>query len=66
MKLSKRFIAMMLSLIITMNFLTHNAAYILAHNGIQDVTYDNCNGMPTGDGVEEMWYVLERNSISKH
>lgn len=38
MKLSKRFIAMMLSLIITMNFLTHNAAYILAHNEIQDVT----------------------------
>ena len=66
MKLKKRLIALVLALVIIVNFSMFGAITAFAHNAMLDVEYDSCIENPDSDGIDEMWYVLDKNSECKH
>ena len=66
MKFNKRFISFAVTLIIIFSFFTANSIPVLAHGTVLDVIYDDCIGIADNDGIDEMWYVLERGDISHH
>ena len=66
MGLKRKIVALIMSLITVINFSVIGAIPIFAHESVLDVGYDNCIGLDDGDGIDEKWYVLERNAASFH
>ena len=67
MKFKKKFVALIMVLIIILNFSVFGTIQVFAHDEMLDVTYDNCQADVNGDGIDEMWYILvNKNSISYH
>ena len=66
MKLRKRWISLVLTLILMVNIALSGAIQIFAHAAMLDVDYDNCIADTEGDGINEMWYVLSKNSRCRH
>ena len=63
MKLDKkRFVTLVL--ILTMSFSTLASIPTYAHSAILNIHYDNCQGVEQDDGEDEMWYVLQKGSVS--
>ncbi len=57
MKTNKRFISLIVTLIMLVNCLIFGAVEIFAHSTLLDVEYDECVASG-GDGEDEMWYEL--------
>ena len=58
MKSSRRAIALFLTIVMIVNFLTLGAVQALAHETILNVEYDPCDREDQADGIDEKWYVL--------
>ena len=65
MKFKKRFLAFITTLAVVLHFIGVTAILAFAHDAMLDVNYDNCIG-DTGDGIDEMWYLLENGSYGIH
>ena len=48
------------------NFFVFGVIQVFAHNAMLDVDYDNCVSSVENDGIDEMWYVLNKNSSCYH
>ena len=57
MKSSKISVAFILALII-INVSVFGSIQVFAHDAMLDVDYDNCQKDLNGDGINEMWYIL--------
>ena len=57
MKFREKFLSIM-SLVMVLQFITVSTIPTFAHNSMLDVDYDNCQNNPNGDGINEMWYIL--------
>ena len=55
-----------MTFIVIVNFLTVSTISILAHETVLDVDYDSCIALEEGDGINEMWYVLENGGLTYH
>ena len=66
MKFRKGFIALIMSFVVVLQFITVSTIPTFAHNSMLDVDYDNCQNNPNGDGINEMWYVLQDDSYNLH
>ena len=58
MKFRKGFIALIMSFVVVLQFITVSTIPTFAHNSMLDVDYDNCQKDLNGDGINEMWYIL--------
>lgn len=55
-----------MSLVIVLQFITVLTIPAFAHNSMLYVDYDNCQEDLNGDGINEMWYVLQDDSYNLH
>ena len=58
MKLNKKIVAIIMSLITIINLSIFSVFQVFAHSAILDVEYDNCIASNNADGINEAWYVL--------
>lgn len=63
MKFNKRFIAFITTLAMIVNFLMLSTIQIFAHDTVLDVEYDDCVYAENNDGINEIWYFLDRNDV---
>lgn len=66
MKFCQKLISLILSLLICVSFSLFSVTNISAHNAMLEVTYDDCEYCNPGDGIDETWYVLNRNTSCNH
>ena len=66
MKFNERFIAFIMALIMVVNFSILGTIQVFAHDAILDVEYDDCIYETGTDGIDEMWYALNKNSVCRH
>ena len=66
MKSNKKFVALIMALLIVVNFSIYGTLQVFAHDEMLDVTYDNCQADEGNDGIDELWYALSRDSICRH
>ena len=66
MKLSKKNIAFIMSLIMVLNFSVSTIIPVFSHDVLLDVIYDDCVADKENDSIDERWYVLERHSSQDH
>ena len=66
MKKKIRFVALIIALIMVAHFSVSGAMQVFAHSAMLDVKYDNCVASENSDGLNEMWYVLDKGSVCQH
>jgi hypothetical protein len=76
MKIETKFVAIIIALVLFINFYTSSIINAYAHEAMLDVKYDNCGveedesnpgkALSEGDGIDEMWYVLSKDSECRH
>lgn len=66
MKFRKGFIALIMSFVVVLQFISVSTIPAFAHNSMLDVDYDNCQAVLSGDGIDEVWYILEQSSQVSH
>ena len=66
MKMRKRWISLIMALILVLNFSLSGAVQVFAHSAILEVGYDDCDADDEGDDIDEMWYVLGEGTSNKH
>jgi hypothetical protein len=57
-KFREKFLSIIMSLVMVLQFIIVLAMPTFAHNSMLDVDYDNCQKDLNGDGINEMWYIL--------
>ena len=58
MKFREKFLSIIMSLVMVLQFIIVLAMPTFAQNSMLDVDYDNCQKDLNGDGINEMWYIL--------
>ena len=66
MKSNRKLIALFVALVIIVNFPILSSFSAFAHQTMLDVDYDKCTASERSDGIDEMWYVLEKNGVCRH
>lgn len=66
MKFRKKFLASIMSLVMVLHSITVLTIPAFAHTSMLDVDYDNCQAVLDGDGINEMWYVLQDDLYNIH
>jgi len=66
MKLKKKTATLFTSVIMILCLLANSSLSIFAHNAVLDVNYSPCTDDNGGDGIDEMWYVLESDPGQVH
>ncbi len=66
MKLSRKWITLILTLIMVVNVFFISAIPTDAHPALLDVSYDDCVDVANGDGLDELWYILDKDAKSWH
>lgn len=59
MKKKKRAKRLLNICLTTFNLIAIFAMSVNAHSAVLDINYDNCAALLTGDGTDEIWYILE-------
>ena len=57
-KFREKFLSIIMSLVMVLQFIIVLAMPTFAQNSMLDVDYDNCQKDLNGDGINEMWYIL--------
>ena len=66
MKLSRKWITLILTLIMVVNVFFISAIPTAAHPALLDVSYDDCVDVANGDGIDEVWYILDKDAWFWH
>lgn len=66
MMFRKQVIPLMLTLVIALNLVTLGSLSAFAHETMLDIDYDSCAANKDGDGIDEMWYMLDQSAETIH
>lgn len=66
MKFNRKFIALILTLIMVINLPIIGSIPIFAHELMLNVSYDDCIGAVASDSVDEEWYTITATTINYH
>ncbi len=66
MKSNRKLIALIVTLVVIVNFPVLSSFSVFAHQTMLNVNYDNCTASEKSDGIDEMWYVLEKDEVCRH
>ncbi len=66
MKLAKLLTSSLVVLALLMNIISFTVIQAEAHDAMLNVEYDLCVPNPSGDGIEETWYILESGTVCRH
>ena len=59
MKSNRKFIALIMAIVMIVNFSIFSAIKVFAHDAMLNVDYDDCTGINGSDGIDETWYALD-------
>ena len=62
----KKVVALTLTMLMVLNFCIICMFPVSAHEAVLNIQYDTCEEEIDGEGINEMWYVLERNEVCRH
>ena len=66
MKLIKRILMLVVIVFMVANLSLVGSIRAFAHPAILDVNYDYCDDLANGDGIDEVWYILDKDALSRH
>ncbi len=66
MKYNKKLIALIIAILMIVNFSIFGTIQVFAHDAMLNVNYDDCLYEIGSDGIYEMWYALNKNSVCRH
>ena len=66
MMLNKKLIVFVMALTLILDFSFIGFIPVSAHSNMLDVKYDDCDDDRAGDGIDEMWYILENDEGCRH
>ena len=59
MKSNKKLVALIMAIVMVVNFSIFGAIQVFAHDAMLNVDYDDCKGVNGSDDIDETWYVLD-------
>ena len=59
MKSNKKLVALVMAIVMVVNFSIFGAIQVFAHDAMLNVDYDDCKGVNGSDDIDETWYVLD-------
>ncbi len=62
----RRYATLARALVIVLNFSMFGAMQASAHSAMLDIAYDDCEAERFDDGINEVWYFLDKNAICWH
>lgn len=66
MMFRKQVIPLMLTLVMALNLATLGSLSTFAHETMLEIDYDSCITTEDGDGIDEMWYMLDQSAETIH
>lgn len=65
-EIEKKVISILITLAIVVNIAVLKPITVFAHEAPLEVNYDACVEDLEGDGIDEMWYILENDEGCRH
>lgn len=66
MKSNKKLVALIMAMVMFVNFSIFGTIQVFAHDAMLNVDYDDCLYEIDSDGIYEMWYALNKSSVCRH